>query len=169
VTVEAAEPHKGPLDRARIKRAWPAVLAEVKKAKPTRAYIFANTEVDTGDEGTVVVVEFPADQKFTMDLAADQDTRQLLANALKVVLGATPPFRYQLGRGPVQHVGAGEPAAHVDTPPATGGDETTTEPGESGSAGAHDEEELERKLMTELGANLVAEHPHGGDTGEDGE
>jgi DNA polymerase-3 subunit gamma/tau len=169
VIVEAYTPQTTGLDRAHVKRAWPAVLAEVKKAKPTRAHIFANTEVDVGDEGTVLVVEFPADQKFTMDLAAATDTRHLLANAMGVVLGAVPPFRYQLGRGAVQPIASETAPERTDTPPATVADETTTEAGSVDSSERSAEEELERKLMLELGANLVAEHPHDDDTGKDDE
>ena len=145
------------LDRAHVKRAWPAVLAEVKAAKSSRAHIFANTEVDVDADGMTLVIEFPADQKFTMDLAQSTDTRQLLQSALAKVLGGRPAFRFQLGRGPVRP--AEEPAVPVptDVAPATGGDETESDPEPVAS-----DDDIDR-LMSEFGAEKVAEYPHKSD------
>ncbi len=158
VVIESTSP-TGPLDRGHIKRAWPAVIAEIKRVKSSRAHIFANTEVDIDAGGDTLVIEFPADQKFTMDrLASDSETRQLLLAALTRVLGSTPPVRYQLGRGSVQPVPAPDPPRHVDVPvPAA---EESTAPIDTPSESEVDEAEVERMLMAELGAEIIAEHPH---------
>ncbi|MDZ4178190.1 MAG: DNA polymerase III subunit gamma/tau [Coriobacteriia bacterium] len=174
----------GPIDRAHVKRAWPAVVAEIKRAKSTRAHIFANTEVDVDSDGVTLVVEFPSDGKFTMELAGSPDTRPLLTAALGKVLGAIPPVRYQLGRGAVQP--APKPAPEVtrapesppeapDTPAPVSASVPPMEP-EPESAPALpaqdseqrvDEAAIERMLMTELGAEMVAEHPHTTDEGDE--
>jgi hypothetical protein len=158
----------GALDRARAKRAWPGVIAEVRKLKPPRAAIFDGTEVDVDADGETLVVEFPADAAFKMRQASDADTNQLLRRSLATVLGGVPPFRFQLGRGAVR-APAGEPvepSPRVDVPPADGGDETVSPaapaavepPVESDAAPPTDD--IERLLIDELGAQMIAEHPH---------
>jgi DNA polymerase III subunit gamma/tau len=158
----------GALDRARAKRAWPGVIAEVRKLKPPRAAIFDGTEVDVDADGETLVVEFPADAAFKMRQASDADTNQLLRRSLATVLGGVPPFRFQLGRGAVR-APAGEPVeppARVDVPPADGGDETVSPvapaavelPVESDATPPTDD--IERLLIDELGAQMIAEHPH---------
>jgi DNA polymerase III subunit gamma/tau len=158
----------GALDRARAKRAWPGVIAEVRKLKPPRAAIFDGTEVDVDADGETLVVEFPADAAFKMRQASDADTNQLLRRSLATVLGGVPPFRFQLGRGAVR-APAGEPVeppARVDVPPADGGDETVSpatpvaggSPVESDAAPPTDD--IERLLIDKLGAQMIAEHPH---------
>ena len=167
VSVESAGV-PGKLDRARVKRAWPGVVAEVRKIKSTRAAIFDGTEIDIDADGETLVIEFPADAAFRLKQAADPDTSQLLRRGLATVLGGAPPFRFQLGRGAVRAPGA-EPvenqAAHADVPPSDGGDETTPEPSPEANvpakraeAGPHDD--IERLLIDELGAQMIAEHPH---------
>jgi DNA polymerase III subunit gamma/tau len=158
----------GTLDRARAKRAWPGVIAEVRKLKPPRAAIFDGTEVDVDADGETLVVEFPADAAFKMRQASDADTNQLLRRSLATVLGGVPPFRFQLGRGAVR-APAGEPVeppARVDVPPADGGGETVSpatpvaggSPVESDAAPPTDD--IERLLIDKLGAQMIAEHPH---------
>ncbi len=109
----------GALDRASVKRNWKAVLAEVKKVKPSRAHTFAMVEIDLDADGRTLVLEFPGDQGFSLQVAEDAESRELLRDALAAVFGAPPPFRYQLGRGPVRPAvePAPEPVAPVDTPP----------------------------------------------------
>lgn len=136
------------LDRAHLKRAWPAVIAEIKRVKAARAHIFSNTEVDVDMDGRTLVVEFPADGKFTMDLARDDETRQMLVAALAKVLGAAPALRYQLGRGAVR------PAEDEKPPPATV------------SLPSVDESEVERLLINGLGAQMIAERPNSIDESE---
>ncbi|MBE0417146.1 MAG: DNA polymerase III subunit gamma/tau [Coriobacteriia bacterium] len=158
----------GRLDRARAKRAWPGVVAEVRKLKPPRAAIFDGTEVDVDADGETLVIEFPADAAFRMRQASDADTSQLLRRGLATVLGGAPPFRFQLGRGPVRapvDERVEPPVARVDVPPSDGGDETGSapvpevespaEPVTTGSAG-----DIERLLIDELGAQIIAEYPH---------
>ena len=113
----------GKLDRAAVKRDWQAVLVEIKKIKPTRVQTFANVEVDVDTDGQGLVIEFPADQAFSMQLAEDGENREILKRALGAVFGSAPPFRYQLGRGAVRPLepearpAAPEPEPHVDVDP----------------------------------------------------
>ena len=138
----------GSLDRASLKRAWPAVIAEIRRVKAARAHIFVNTEVDVDMDGKTLVVEFPADGKFTMELASDAETRQLLVSALARVLGAAPSLRYQLGRGPVRPVEKEKPPPVSVSPPPV------------------DESEVEMMLINGLGAQMIAEHPNSSDESE---
>lgn len=157
----------GPLDRAHVKRAWPAVLAEFGRIKSSRAQAFVNTEVDVDADGSTLVIEFPADE--TLTIVNSPDTREMLARALVKVLGATVPFRYQQGRGAVRAVAAPEAPTHVDVPEPD--DDTRSPlapsgvptPGPSGDDGG----DIESMLIQELGAEMVAEHPHATDEGED--
>jgi len=144
----AAVSGDGSLDRAHIKRAWPAVIAEIKRVKAGRAQIFVNTEVDIDLDGKTLVVEFPVDGKFTMELASDAETRQMLVTALAKVLGAVPSLRYQLGRGPVRPVEEEKPPPVNTSPPPV------------------DEFEVERMLIDGLGAQMIAEHPNSSDESE---
>ncbi|MDO9108624.1 MAG: hypothetical protein Q7U89_06485, partial [Coriobacteriia bacterium] len=159
----------GPLDRAHIKRAWPAVLAEFRRIKPSRAGGFASTEVDIDPDGATMVVEFPADQSIA--IVSAPETREVLGTALAKVLGSIPPYRFQQGRGAVQPIVSAEPAAHVDVAiPVV--DETlsynTPQAVVSVPAAAPAEEHsIEHLLMTELGAEMVAEHPHDAGDGKD--
>lgn len=144
----AASPGDAMLDRAHLKRAWPAVVAEIKRVKAARAHIFINTEVDVDLDGKTLVVEFPADGKFTMELARDSETRQMLVAALAKVLGAAPSLRYQLGRGAVRPAEDEKPPS-VSVPPSP-----------------VDESEVERMLINGLGAQMIAERPNSSDESE---
>jgi len=144
----AAAPGDAMLDRAHLKRAWPAVIAEIKRVKAARAHIFINTEVDVDLDGKTLVVEFPADGKFTMELARDSETRQMLVAALAKVLGAAPSLRYQLGRGAVRPAEDEKPPS-VSVPPSP-----------------VDESEVERMLINGLGAQMIAERPNSSDESE---
>jgi len=149
----------GPIDRAHVKRAWPAVLAEMRKAKASRATFFTNTEVDVDADGHTLVVEFPADAGFTMKQAQEPGTRGMLLRAVATVLGAQPPVRYQLGRGAVRDAVA-ETSDHViEQAPASVADETESSPVAT-AHGSEGMDDVERLLVDELGAEFVAEHPH---------
>ena len=91
--------HAGGLDRSTARGVWPAVLAEIRKLKPGRAQLFGIAEVDVDADGQTLVVEFPADQSFSIQLAEEPDARELLQRALGAALGFAPPVRFQLGRG----------------------------------------------------------------------
>ncbi|MBW6467586.1 MAG: DNA polymerase III subunit gamma/tau [Coriobacteriia bacterium] len=159
----------GGLDRARAKRAWPGVIAEVRKLKPPRAAIFDGTEVDVDGDGETLVVEFPADAAFKMRQASDGENTQLLRRSLATVLGGAPPFRFQLGRGPVRAPAqepTGESPALVDTPRVDGGDEPAptassehVEPFET-EAPTPETDDIERMLIDQLGAQVIGEHPN---------
>jgi hypothetical protein len=99
---------RGPLEVSALKRAWPAIQAEFKKLKPSRSHSFNGTEVEA--EGDTLIVEFPADQQFMMELVNDSDTIALLRRSVSTVLGVDPPVEYRLGRAGRSHA-AGEDVA----------------------------------------------------------
>ncbi|MBE0476098.1 MAG: DNA polymerase III subunit gamma/tau [Coriobacteriia bacterium] len=154
----------GPPDRAAVKRAWPSVLGEMRRARRSRATLFANTEADLDADGETLVVEFPADNDFNMRMAGEPDTHKLLKAALASVLGTAPPFRYQLGRGPVRPAEPA-PAARTATSATAGRDEGAAagrdegpdvpQAGPEGARGG----DLERQVIDDLGAEVVGEHP----------
>jgi DNA polymerase-3 subunit gamma/tau len=94
--------HAGGLDRATVRRAWPAVCAEIKRLKPGRGQLFALAEPDVDTDGETLVIEFPGDASFSVTLAEDPDVRDVLQRALSSALGFVPPVRYQLGKGKVR-------------------------------------------------------------------
>jgi DNA polymerase-3 subunit gamma/tau len=163
------------LDRGAVKRDWQAVLLEVKKLKPARVQTFANVEVDVDADGETLVVEFPSDHEFSLQLAEEPENRELLKRALGTVFGTAPPFRYQKGRGavrPPDEFGSTPPPARVDVAPedvpiltegpvtahfevASGMAEPTAP--EHGGAPASD---LERLLVEGLGAKIVVDETH---------
>ena len=169
-----------PLDRAHVKRAWPAVVAEVRKLRSARGAMFDGTEVDVDTDGTTLVVEFPANARFPMRQAQGPDNIALLKRALATVLGAVPPFRYQLGRGavraeePVPAPVAAEPQspapapAGPDGPPPAVSEEPPVPPvaegEEADGPGATEETgeglDIEALMADTLGAEKVAERPH---------
>jgi hypothetical protein len=162
----------GTLDRGAVKRDWQAVLLEIKKIKPARVQTFANVEVDVDPDGETLVVEFPSDHEFSLQLAEEPDNRDLLKRALTAVFGSSPPFRYQKGRGAVRPPDGGDAAparsaVHVDVAPETA-EEFSADPvaGQfetaSGMAEPTAEEhggapasELEHLLVHGLGATIV--------------
>ncbi len=170
----------GPLDRAKAKRAWPGILAEIRKLKATRAAIFDGTEVDVDADGETLVIEFPADAAFRIKQASDADTIQLLRRGFATVLGGVPPFRHQLGRGAVRpsEEAAAVPAPEIPPAPEAHGESGTTdgEPDVPGSPpaepppadapvgveppAANGDNDVERLLVEELGAQMISEHPH---------
>ncbi len=159
------------LDRAALKRSWQQVLAEVKKRQASKAHLFINSEVDV--DGDAVVVEFPADQRVTMNLASKQETHEMLVEAVASVLGRRVPVRFQLGRGAVRppededvyepgDVGpvvqdgdedTGAAAERAAAEPTGGAERAAERP--KGTEGPTDAAEM---LIEGLGAELVAEH-----------
>ena len=173
----------GALDGAAVRRNWQAVLLEVKKMKPSRHQTFASVEVDIDTDGKTIVLEFPADQSFSMQLAEDAENRDLLRRAFSAVFGAVPAFRYQLGRGgvrpPEQAVApvpdtaaaASPAAAHAAPSSAISHSSVQPEPEPDGFEAAvgmteptaeqhHGQgaSDLERLLIDGLGATIVGEH-----------
>ncbi|MRS11995.1 MAG: DNA polymerase III subunit gamma/tau [Actinobacteria bacterium] len=146
-------PH-GPLDVVMMKRAWPAILAEFKKLKPSRSQSFSGTEAEV--DGDVLVVEFPADQRFAMDLVSDAYTVGLLRRSISAVLGVDPPVEYRLGRSG----GSPDPEAlqkSADTK-ATGGSEPVTGPEDpkvEPETAVSDHAELEASVIAGLGAEVI--------------
>ena len=117
------------------------MLAEIRKIKTSRATFFVNTEVDVDADSRTMVVEFPADARFMMKQAGEPETRKLLNRALGTVLGFQPEVRFQLGRGAVR---AQEDADAGASAPVT----------------ADAESDVEKMLVDELGAQVIAEHAH---------
>ena len=89
----------GPLDRGTAKRNWQAVLVEVKKAKPARANLFATVEVDVDADGNTLVIEFPDDQEFSLQMAEEPEMRELLRAALGRVFGVRASVPVSAGPG----------------------------------------------------------------------
>ena len=174
--------HAGGLDRAAVRRAWPAVMLEFRKVKPARSHLFAGAEVEVDFDGETLVVELPADQSFAMDFAEDPETREILQRAFTAVLGFAPPVRYQLGKGLRPVVGAGgpgtvaPPAPSLAAPAPSSAVEARSEPQPPAEPafvppsatpasvpGAAPQSELEALLTQQLGGRIVAEHPAGGE------
>jgi hypothetical protein len=155
------------------------VLVEIKKVKPTRAQMFSTVEIDVDADGKTLVLEFPSDQAFSMQMAEEPEMRELLRNSLARVFSVVPPFRSQLGRGAVRPVDPPAaqivtaravreevPAPPVDDEPMPEYYETaatfTESAAERGSAPTG---ELE-SVLDQLGATIVSEHAYEPD-GED--
>jgi len=146
----AASPGAQSLDVATVKRAWPAVLAEIKKIRAPRAHIFNGTEAEVVS-GTLVV-EFPADQRFAMDLARETETLGVLRRAVRSVLGQEPPVEYRLGRS-----GASSSAEAVaaQAPRQDEALDTATEPAV----------DLEASVLAELGGEIIEDVTDGQEDG----
>lgn len=183
---EAQEPvvtpvkRAGALDRGSAKRNWQAVLIELKKEKPARANLFASVEVDIEADGSTLVLEFPEDQGFSLQMAEEPEMRDLLRTAVSRVFGFAPPFRYQLGRGAVRppiEMETAEPTSRVDISPessdVSAGDEPMPEYYETATGFTEPAERRDDSpqygldaVLSQLGAHIVSEHMHEPD-GED--
>ncbi|MDR3686813.1 MAG: hypothetical protein P4L93_07665 [Coriobacteriia bacterium] len=108
--------HAGGLDRSSARAAWPAVLSEIKKTKPGRAQLFGAADIEVDSDGETLVVEFPGDQAFSVQLAEEPEMRELLKRALASALGFAPPVRFQLGKGAVRPAEAVRAAAASESP-----------------------------------------------------
>ncbi len=131
---------------------------EIKKLRAPRASHYADIEVDLDADGSTLVLEFPADAAFAMQMAEEPDMRDMLKIALASVLGFVPPFRFQLGRGAVRP----EPVA-VQAPPAVEVDEAPPAPEPEdekvfSAATGEPKSELERLLTHDLGGQIIGEH-----------
>ncbi|HAL30780.1 MAG TPA: DNA polymerase III subunit gamma/tau [Coriobacteriia bacterium] len=147
----AASPGAQSLDVATVKRAWPAVLAEIKKIRAPRAHIFNGTEAEVVS-GTLVV-EFPADQRFAMDLARETETLGVLRRAVRSVLGQEPPVEYRLGRS-----GASSSAEEGVAAQAPRQDEAADTPPEPAV-------DLEASVLAELGGEIIEDVTDGQEDG----
>ena len=136
----------GRIDRAVAKRAWPAVLLEIKKLKPARAHGYSQVEIDVDADGTTLVLEFPEAQAFAKEMADEPEMKEMLKQAMIAVFGTVPGIRLQVGRGGVRP--APTPVAKTALEPVS-----VPAPGESGTAS-----DLERLLVDGLGAQIVSEH-----------
>jgi hypothetical protein len=152
------------LDVASVKRAWPAVIAEFKKRKPSRGHAFDGTEAET--DGELLIVEFPAGQALAMDLVGDGESLALLRRCVGTVLGVEPPLEYRLGRSgrskPAKAPAPkeAEPAEPADAPhtapaPAKAAEEAPSTPDASGEDVS--DADLEAQVIAELGAQVLGE------------
>ena len=154
---KAPRPHasaqRGPLDVATLKRAWPGILAEFKKLKPSRSHSFNGTEAEV--EGDTLIVEFPADQQFIMELVSDSETLALLRRSVSAVLGIDPPVEYRLGRA--GRSGAKSPTApqaapaEMPAPQAAEADPVPADPTLPTDAAT----DLEASVIAALGAEVL--------------
>lgn len=157
---------EGRLDTSSVKRAWPAVLAEIKKIRAPRAYIFNGTEAEVVSDA--LVVEFPADQAFALELARESETVEVLRRAVRTVLGQEPPVEYRLGRSG----SSSDPArpAGVEAPGASRAEDASEEEVQAGQMDDAPEErqsdrpgkaqgtaDLERAILAELGGEIIDE------------
>ncbi len=153
----------GPLDAMTVKRAWPAVQAEFRKLRPSRSHLFDNTEVELANGE--LAIEFPANQRFSLEMAQAPETLQLLRRCLADVLGVAPPIAFRLGRqGASVPDSVGCPEA--EAPPAARAEpDQTPHAAQGGSAAAQDAalspEDVSRLFIDQFGAELLAEHDHG--------
>ncbi len=164
------------LDRAAAKRAWPAVLLEIKKLKPARAHGYSQVEVDVDPDGETLVLEFPSDQAFVKEMADQPEMKDMLKQAMQSVMGMVPGFRLQVGRGsvqPVQPLIAETALEPIAVPVPSAASKATTSPAlhngdpepeyyetESGMS------EIERLLMNDLGATMITERSGSAEPGE---
>jgi hypothetical protein len=184
------------LDTAAAKRAWPAVVAEIRRVKATRAEMYGRVEVDVDADRHTLVLEFPADQEFAMQMAEEPDMRELLQRALGTVMGVAPPVRFQIGSDLPEPPAVAEAQAASrsstvhgpsdDAVPAADdgedeveyfetkkvphpwvGDEVPDPPADPpAAANADSAGDLTRRLMESLGAEIVDERRAG--SGESG-
>lgn len=148
------------LDVASVKRAWPAVLAEFKKRKPSRGHAFDGTEAET--DGELLIVEFPAGQALAMELVGDGESLALLRRCVGTVLGVEPPLEYRLGRGgrskpaKAQTPEEAEPTDAPSAPaPAKAAEKAPPPAAASGEDGS--DADLEAQVIAELGAQVLGE------------
>jgi DNA polymerase-3 subunit gamma/tau len=179
VVITAVPGPAGVLDRGAAKRNWQAVLVEIRKVKPTRAHVFSSVEIDVDADGKTLVLEFPSDQAFSLQMAEEPEMRELVKASLARVFSVAPPFRTQLGRGAVRPTEppAPSPVASRATPEVTEtalvDDEPLPEYYETGAGftepaaqrSTASTGELE-DVLSQLGATIVSEHAHEPD-GED--
>ncbi|NTW29434.1 MAG: DNA polymerase III subunit gamma/tau [Coriobacteriia bacterium] len=152
----------GELDRAAAKRIWSDVLAEIRDRKPARAHLLSTVDVDVDADGTLVL-EFPQDQSFSMQLAEEPEMRDLLRVALTVVLGEAPPVRMQIGRGGMHRAAAAASHEPTASPAPKPERKHSSEPASALAAApaATDDAaptDLAQFLVDGLGARIVAEH-----------
>ena len=172
--IEVSPVVAGKLDRGIAKRKWQAVLMEIRKEKPAREATFAQVEVDVDSDGQTLVLEFPEDPPFVMEMAQEPDNRDLLRDALVAVYGAAPPFRYQRGRGSVKPVAETAPPtvqspadeSPEETDPSDGAPPATEPPGVPDDGDDAASGDLASVLQDQYGMNIVAEHPAEPDEGE---
>jgi DNA polymerase-3 subunit gamma/tau len=153
-----------PLDAMTVKRAWPAVQAEFRKLRPSRSHLFDNTEVELADGE--IAIEFPANQRFSLEMAQAPETVQLLRRCLADVLGVTPPIAFRLGRqgSSTPDVAAcPEPAPSPDS--SSESDQTPRAVPATAEAAVPDvtlsPEDVSRLFIDQFGAELLAEDDHG--------
>ncbi len=136
------------------------MLAEIKKIRAPRAHIFSGTEAEVA--GSTLIVEFPADQRFALDLARESETLSVLRRAVRAVLGQEPPVEYRLGRqggsnapAPVPcdpPVPAPEPTIEA---PRTANDTPVAAPAATALSAEGDTADLEASVLAELGGELI--------------
>lgn len=153
------------LDLARVKRSWPAVVAEIRKRKRARAPIFESAEANVDADGVTLVIEIAGGSAFALTHIDDPEMRGIVQSALAIVFGQPVPFRYQVGRGAVKPIPPAKQAQRVDVPPATAGDETSSTPAPKTGGG------IDQSILQKIGGQVVGERvpetAHSMDEGDD--
>ncbi|MBN2404835.1 MAG: DNA polymerase III subunit gamma/tau [Coriobacteriia bacterium] len=141
------------LDAVVVKRSWPAIQAEFKKLRPSRSHLFDGSEVEVEDD--VLVVEFPASQDFSLQIARTPETVQLLKQSIVAVLRIDPPLELRLGRsgGSRPNVKPSVPSPDDTAPPLV--DETESRPAHVPDQADSD---ITKLVMDELGAEMIVDH-----------
>jgi hypothetical protein len=144
--------HAGGLDRSSARAAWPAVLSEIKKAKPGRAQLFGAADIEVDGDGETLVVEFPGDQAFSIQLAEEPEMRELLKRSLASALGFAPPVRFQLGKGAVRPAETTRTAASSQSPASAPLGESVAQPRQAPSSDtSYDDEPMPEYYETGAG------------------
>ncbi len=84
------------LDLATARRSWPAVVAEMKKIKPSRGTMYENAAIDVDPDGTLVIM-FPKNNAFAVTQASQPEARDLVAKGIRTIFHADLPFRVAAG------------------------------------------------------------------------
>jgi hypothetical protein len=119
------------LDLDELKRIWPSVVDKLRETAPALAATFEGARpVSLDDDG--LTVGFPADSTFNKRKAEAPDKRELMAEAIELVLGERLRLAYVLLDG-----------------------ETTPKPEEQAPAEEIDHDAMVEKLKSEFDAEEV--------------
>lgn len=114
---------------AALQRTWRSVVAHVKRRNISHGVLFVNVKAHAEEDGSGVVVEFPADNPFAFAMAGKTEVQEAIAEAFYQVTGVSIPFRCVQAQQPTashppsQPPIAAAPAAPMASPPSSADDE----------------------------------------------
>lgn len=96
----SAGPDGAPVDDAAVTRVWPRVLDRVRNASRVTAMYLQHGRPGRL-EGSMLMIDFPADARFQAEALTKEDRQQHVADALAALLGQSlrPAFAVQDERG----------------------------------------------------------------------